>query len=149
MNNARRLNKILASLFNNVLKAEEAVIKKSRAKNLSVSEIHTLEAIGRGGPKTMTHIANTLKINVSTLTAAINKLAEKEYVNRFRIPEDRRRVMVELTETGVRAVRQHEAFRLIMLRNALAQLSAEETEKLAEALGNVNEFLLLRLAKRK
>ena len=85
MNNARRLNKILSQLFSNVIKVEETVMKKSKAHNLSVTEIHTLEAIGKGEPKTMTHVAETLKINVSTLTAAINKLVTKGYVNRFRI----------------------------------------------------------------
>ena len=71
MNYARRLNKTLTTVFNNVLKVEEAVMKKSKIHNLSVTEIHTLEAIGQGEAKTMTHVAETLKINVSTLTAAI------------------------------------------------------------------------------
>ena len=149
MNKARRLNRVLAALFNNVLKAEEAVVKKARAYNLTVTEVHTLEAIGKDGAKTMTFVADILKINVSTLTAAINKLVTKGYVNRFGIPEDRRIVMVELTETGIRAVRQHEAFRLILLRNALSKLTPEETERLIGSLENVNEFMLGRLDKRK
>ena len=149
MNNVRRLNKILVTLFNNILKVEEDVMKKSRVHNLSVTEIHTLEAIGQDEAKTMTHVAETLKINVSTLTAAINKLVTKGYVNRFRIPEDRRMVMIELSETGTRAVREHEAFHLVMLKDVLSQLSPEETERLIESLENVNEFMLLRLIKNK
>jgi DNA-binding MarR family transcriptional regulator len=136
-------------LFKNVLKVEEAVMKKSRFHNLSVTEIHTLESIGQGEAKTMTHVADTLKINVSTLTAAINKLVIKGYVNRFRIPEDRRMVMVELTETGIRAIREHEAFHLIMVKDILSQLSPEESERLIESLENVNKFLLIRLTKNK
>jgi len=139
----------MATLFNNVLKVEESVMKKSRIHNLSVSEIHTLEAIGQGAAKTMTHVADALKINISTLTAAINKLVTKGYVNRFRIPEDRRMVMVELSEIGSRAVREHEAFHLAMIRKALSQLSSEETEKFIESLQNVNEFMLMRLTKAK
>ena len=41
---------------------------------LSVSEIHTLVAVGRRAPKTMSTIAQDLLINVSTLSIAINKL---------------------------------------------------------------------------
>ena len=149
MNNVRRLNKILSTLFNNVLKVEEAVMKKSRLHNLSVTEIHTLEAIGYGEVKTMTHVADALKINVSTLTAAVNKLVSKGYVNRFRIPEDRRIVMVELSETGNRAVREHEAFHLVMVKDILSQVSSEETEKFIESLDNVNEFMRNRLIKNK
>ena len=44
---------------------------------LSVSEIHTLVAVGRRAPKTMSTIAQDLLINVSTLSIAINKLEKK------------------------------------------------------------------------
>jgi len=83
------------------------------------------------------------------LTAAVNKLVTKGYVNRFRIPEDRRIVMVELSETGNRAVREHEAFHLVMVKDILSQVSSEETEKFIESLDNVNEFMLTRLIKNK
>jgi len=149
VNNARRLNKILSQLFSNVIKVEETVMKKSKAQNLSVTEIHTLEAIGKGEAKTMTHVAETLKINVSTLTAAINKLVTKGYVNRFRIQEDRRIVLVELTESGKRAVREHEAFHFMLVKEALSQLSEKETERLVESLENVHENLVMRVAKNK
>lgn len=149
MNNIRNLNNILTQLYNNVIKVEETVMKKSKAQNLSVTEVHTLEAIGQGDAKTMTHVADALKINVSTLTAAINKLVTKGYVDRFRIPEDRRIVKVMLTETGKRAVREHEAFHFLFVREALSQLSSEETAKLVESLENVHEILLMRIAKNK
>ena len=149
MNNVRRLNNILSQLYSNVIKVEETVMKKSKAQNLSVTEIHTLEAIGRGEAKTMTHVADALKINVSTLTAAINKLVTKGYVDRFRIPEDRRIVKVALTEAGERAVREHEAFHFVFVKEALSQLSPEETERLIESLENVHEILLMRIAKNK
>jgi len=149
VNNARRLNKILSQLYSNVIKAEETVMKKSKAQNLSVTEVHTLEAIGRGEAKTMTHVADALNINVSTLTAAINKLVTKGYVDRFRIPEDRRIVKVALTETGKRAVREHEAFQFMLVKEALAKLSAEESKRLVESLETVHEILLMRVAKNK
>jgi len=149
MSNIRRLNNILAQLYSNVIKVEETVMKKSKAQNLSVTEIHTLEAIGQGAAKTMTHVADALMINVSTLTAAINKLVTKGYVDRFRIPEDRRIVKVALTESGKRAVREHEAFHFLLVKEALSQLSPEETERLVVSLENVHEILLMRAAKNK
>ena len=144
LDNARRLNKILAALLNSGLKMEEAVLKQSAAHNLSITEIHTLEAIGEGKPKTMTHVAAILKINVSTLTAAVNKLVGKGYVNRSRISEDRRIVNIELTETGIQAVREHEAFHLAMINDALSQLSPDEVEKSIQSLDYVNEVMLFR-----
>jgi DNA-binding MarR family transcriptional regulator len=147
LSNIRRLNDILSKIFNDVIKVEEVVMKKSKAQNLSVTEIHTLEAIGRGEAKTMTHVAEALNINVSTLTAAINKLVTKGYVDRFRIAEDRRIVKVALTETGKRAVREHEAFHFVLVKEAIAQLSPQETESLVDSLENVHEILLIRAEK--
>jgi DNA-binding MarR family transcriptional regulator len=147
LSNIRRLNDILSKIFNNVIKVEEMVMKKSKAQNLSVTEIHTLEAIGRGEAKTMTHVAEALNINVSTLTAAINKLVIKGYVDRFRIPEDRRIVKVALTESGKNAVREHEAFHFVLVKEAISQLSPQETESLVESLENVHEILLIRAEK--
>jgi len=149
LSNVRKLNKILTAFYNNVLKVEESVMKKAKADNLSVTEIHTLEAIGKGEAKTMTHVADTLKISVSTLTAAINKLVTKGYVNRFRIQKDRRIVMVELSETGSRAVREHEALHLVMLKDILSKFSPTETESLIESMKNVNEFMRMRITKNK
>jgi DNA-binding MarR family transcriptional regulator len=57
--------------------------------------------------------------------------------------------MIELSETGSRAVREHEAFHLVMVKDILSQLSPEETEKFIESLENVNEFMVMRLIKNK
>ena len=149
MSYIRKLNDRLSQLYSNVMKIEETVMKRAKAQNLSVTEIHTLNAIGRGEAKTMTHVAGALNISVSTLTAAINKLVTKGYVDRFRIPEDRRIVKVALTETGESAVREHEAFHILFVKEALSQLSTEEAEKLIASLDNVHKILLLRLAKNK
>ena len=46
----------------------------------------------------MTHVANILEINVSTLTTTINKLVKKGYVERLRDDKDRRIVKIGLSE---------------------------------------------------
>ena len=117
----RKINDILVNLYNLVLKLEEDAIRKdSSHNNVSIKEVHTLVAIGTGRPKTMTHVANILGINVSTLTIAINRLVKKGYVKRLRDEKDRRIVKVELTEDGISAVRAHEEFHIRMISEAVA-----------------------------
>ncbi len=140
MDITKKLNDILVSLFNNVLKMEEDAIKNSSRHNLSITEIHTLTAIGEGKAKTMTQVAAALKISVSTLTTAINKLVDKKYVNRFRVPEDRRIVKIELTEEGTAAVKEHEEFHLKMIYDAVADLNEGEKNILLQSLDNIHEF---------
>lgn len=140
MDITKKLNDILVSLFNSVLKMEEDAIKNASNHNLSITEVHTLAAIGAGKAKTMTQVAARLKISVSTLTIAINKLVDKKYVNRFRIPEDRRIVKIELTEAGVEAVREHEEFHRNMIDDVLAELNEEEQKILLQSLDNLHDF---------
>ena len=85
----RKINDILVNLYNLVLKLEEDAIRKdSSHNNVSIKEVHTLVAIGTGRPKTMTHVANILGINVSTLTIAINRLVKMGDVKRLRDEKD-------------------------------------------------------------
>lgn len=136
----KKLNDILVSLFNSVLKMEEDAIKNSSRHNLSITEVHTLAAIGAGKAKTMTQVATSLKISVSTLTTAINKLVDKKYVNRFRVPEDRRIVKIELTEEGIEAVQEHEAFHSKMIDDVVTELNESEQGILLQSLDNLHDF---------
>ncbi len=140
METTKKLNDILVNLFNNVLKIEEDAIKNSSRHNLSITETHTLAAIGKGKAKTMTQVAASLKISVSTLTTAINKLVDKKYVNRHRIPEDRRIVKIELTEEGAEAVREHEEFHWNLISDVIADLNDEEQAVLLQSLETIRDF---------
>lgn len=135
-----KLDEILVGLFNSVLKMEEQAIQESSRHNLSITEIHTLVAIGTGKAKTMTQVAASLKISVSTLTTAINRLVTKKYVNRFRVPEDRRIVKIDLTEEGLEAVLEHEQFHHSMVADAVSTLNEDELKLLVQSLDHINEF---------
>ena len=144
MDNIKKINDILVNLFNVVLKLEEKAIKESTRRDLSLTELHTLVAIGEGKPKTMSQVAASLKISVSTLTAAVNKLVKKGYVDRFRIPEDRRIVKIALTGEGAEAVREHEDFHTAMIKEAISQIPEDQIGKFIESIDNINEYLLMR-----
>lgn len=71
------LNMLLVKLFNDILKIEGAAIKQGEFSDLSVTETHIIEAIGKDREMTMTEVANDLEITVGTLTTAINRLIKK------------------------------------------------------------------------
>ena len=99
-NTQELLNKLLVQLFNDILHIEENSLKNIDLIDLSMTEIHTIEAIGIKDAKTMGEIAHDLRITVGTLSAAITKLIKKGYVERKRTEEDRRVVLVSLTSKG-------------------------------------------------
>jgi len=63
-------------------------------------EIHVLLFLGWRGTCNMTEIADHLRLPVSTVTGIVDRLVQKKLVNRSRTEEDRRVVMVELSENG-------------------------------------------------
>ena len=136
------LNNILVKLFNNILRIEEFALKSAPFNDLSITEMHTIEAIGIERARTMSEVALDLKITVGTLTTAINKLIKKGYVNRRRIEEDRRVVMIELTEKGTLAYKVHEKFHEEMIEHVLG---INEEEVLISSLGKLDKFFQKKL----
>lgn len=134
------INELLVQLFNEVLQIEEQSLKNGILSDLSVTEIHTIEAIGMYSERTMSEAAQKLKITVSTLTTAINKLIKKGYVERKRIEEDRRVVLVKLTKRGKLAFRLHQKFHGEMINNAIEGFSMEEETILISSLNKLNDF---------
>ena len=134
------INELLVQLFNDVLQIEEQSLKNGVLSELSITEVHTIEAIGMYTERTMSEVAQKLKITVSTLTTAVNKLIKKGYVERKRIEEDRRVVLVKLTKKGKLAYRIHEKFHREMVNTAIDGLNLEEEELLISSLNKINEF---------
>lgn len=134
------LNEILVDLFNDILTIEQTAIKQGQFKDLSVTEMHTIEAIGMYKPRTMSEVANDLDITVGTLTTAINNLVKKQYVERMRAEEDRRVVNIQLTRRGRLAYRVHEKFHSDMVKETINGLTDSEEKVLIEALEKLNTF---------
>ena len=134
------LNRLLVQLFNDILHIEEKAMKNTEFTDLSITEIHTIEAIGTEGNRTMGEIAHDLRITVGTLTTAINRLIKKGYVERKRIEEDRRVVIVSLTDMGKKVFDEHSVFHKEMIDTILENFHGEELELLTKALGKANRF---------
>ena len=72
------INELMVQLFNDVLQIEEQTLKSGILSDVSMTEVHTIEAIGMYSERTMSEVAQKLKITVSTLSTAINKLIKKD-----------------------------------------------------------------------
>ena len=81
-----------------------------------------------------------LKITVGTLTTAVNKLIKKGYLERRRIEEDRRVVLICTTKRGKLAYRLHEKFHNDMINETIKGLTDEQENILISALEGVNLF---------
>lgn len=134
------LNELLVDTFNDILTIEQNALQSGEFRDLSVTEMHTIEAIGMYTQKTMSEVANKLNITVGTLTTAINNLVKKGYVERSKSEKDRRIVYIQLTKRGKLAYRIHDKFHLDMIKETISGLTDEEEEILIASLEKLNNF---------
>lgn len=134
------LNSILVNLFNEILNIEEKALITEEFKDISVTDMHIIEAIGVMEPRTMSKIARTLNVTMGTLTIGVNGLVKKGYVERNRSQKDRRIVYASLTVKGKSAYVHHMRFHKEMIHAVLDGVTAEETEILTKTLKKLENF---------
>lgn len=131
---------LLSDTFNSILRIEERSLKNRLTEGLSIAELHTIVAVGLHETNSMKVVASRLDVTMATLTAAMNKLERKGFVERMRSETDRRQVLVQLTSKGRKAFRAHESFHKKMVDSALSVLTLEEETVFVYALGKIKDF---------
>jgi DNA-binding MarR family transcriptional regulator len=138
------MNNFLVRVFNGVLRTEEASLRTKEFKNLSIREMHIIEAVCEGneyGKNTASEIALSQKITAGTLTATISNLEKKGYVIRQRDERDKRMVRIFPTDRGKTANELHQTFHHEMVSKIISVLSGEEQSVFVKGLAAVQRFL--------
>ncbi len=134
------LDDLFSGTFQSVLRIEEQALDNRLTAGLSMSDIHTITAIGLYEQNSMSVVAERLEVTLATLTSAVKKLERLGYVHRERSEEDRRQVLISLTAKGRKAYHAHRLFHEKMIAAALEGLTPEEQQVLARALASVKGF---------
>ena len=134
------LNDLLVMLFNEILDVEQKALITGTFKEISINDMHIIDAIGIGEPKNMSTVAGEMAVTVGTLTTAINNLVKKGYVSRVRSAQDKRVVLLSLTDKGLSAYKKHAAFHQKMVSTVMEGLDGQEMEVLAHALEKLRGY---------
>lgn len=133
------INELLVDVFNHILTIEEESLKKLGVK-LSITEVHTLEAIRSLEEPTMTNVAKKLRVTTSTLTTTINRLVSKKYVVRYFDEFDRRKVLLKLTDSGKEILLLHDKFHNEMIEALLEDMQISDDDVLIQSLENISLY---------
>lgn len=138
---AKRINQLLTTVYGDILRVEELALRKSQFKDISIKEVHAIDAISMYEHKTTTQVARQLRITPGTLTTMVNHLVRKGYVNRLRSDDDRRFVRLGLTRKGRLIFRAHESFHRQMVQSFAKDMTDEQLQFIEKALLNLQAFL--------
>jgi len=121
------------------------------ARMLSERKIETNPALGRilfvlweQGPATIHELARRVALGKSTLTSALDRLESQGHVVRVRSPQDRRKVLIELTAKNKALHALYEEVSKEMTRVFYAGIAEAEIAEfegiLQRVLGNLKDF---------
>ncbi len=138
--NKQIINDFFVGLFNDILLLEERHLKKMGLADLSLSEVHILEAIAQKENPAMGDVAQQVSLTNGTVTTAVKKLEEKGYAERQRDLHDRRIIRVRLSDKGWDAQKQHQAFHQQLVEQLCADTDVVEDETLIRSLKKLQRF---------
>lgn len=140
---AQRMNGFLVRVFNEILRTEENCLAGSAFSDLSLRELHVIEAVGKAsacGRNSAAEVARRLRVTAGTLTTSVNLLVKKGYLARSQDAQDRRVKRIGLTDKGQEADRAHAAFHEEMVRAVCGRLTPEEIRVFARGLDSIGRF---------
>ena len=100
---------------------------------ISMAQLHILFTLQRNGDMTMSRLAEDLDVSLSSATGLIDRIEERGFVERTRVPEDRRMVVIRVTPAGHRMLGEVDALSDDLLRTVLERLDDRQLPGVAEA----------------
>jgi DNA-binding MarR family transcriptional regulator len=106
---------------------------------VSMTHLHVMGLLSRHGETSMSGIADLLDVSLSNATGLIDRMAERGLIERVRVPDDRRIVLVRLSEGGQAQLDALEMLRRDLLQKILARMDATQLSRLSQSLADVHE----------
>ncbi|MBW1920741.1 MAG: MarR family transcriptional regulator [Deltaproteobacteria bacterium] len=137
----KRTKEIIFSI-RRLIQASELYSKELNKKySVSAAQLNCLLALYENGPLSPSQIAKHILVNSSTVTGIIDRLEEKDFVERLRVSPDRRIVTIELTRAGKKLAKNAPPPIQQKIINGLRRLSKKEIDQTAFALAKLTNML--------
>jgi DNA-binding MarR family transcriptional regulator len=100
MKNFLKTEEILKLVFELVVNFTNMLPRTKEIEEMNTMELYLFLYVALNGPKKMSELSDVLKTTKSNITNLVDILERNGYLSRVRSSEDRRVVMVKLTEEG-------------------------------------------------
>ena len=111
-------------------------------QGVSMTHLHVLSLLNHHGDLTMSRLADLLGVSVSNMTGLIDRMAERQYVERERDRADRRVVLVRLADAGRRQLNDVQLVREELMQKILSRLGPAELDCVQDALTSLRAAAL-------
>ena len=109
---------------------------------VSMTHMHVMWLLQHHGDVPMSRMAELLDVSFSNATGIVDRMEERGLVERIRVPDDRRVVLVRIAPGGIQAIEEIEAVKQDRLQAILGHLDATQLERVAAALDDIRGAVL-------
>lgn len=110
-------------------------------KGISMAQLHILYTLQRSGEMPMSRLADVLQVSLSNATGLIDRIEERGFVERTRVPEDRRIVMIRVTDAGRRMLEEVDAISSELLRSVFGRIGRSQVAAVGRAIAELRRGL--------
>jgi DNA-binding MarR family transcriptional regulator len=115
-------------------------------RGVSMTHFHVMSMLERHGEMTMSRLAEMLDVSLSNATGLMDRMEERGFVERVRVADDRRVVLVRITERGRELLAEVEVIRSDILNRVLGRLDGARLERVARAMEDLRTAVTAVLA---
>lgn len=130
------LTHLIVEFYEKLSSWEHCVV---RDKGLTLPQVHALEILGTHKAMRMKELASKMGVTTGTLTVLADRLEKAGMIRRKPHEEDRRSILVELTEQGQQVFEEHDELHNQLTRDITVGLSKSDRALLAEMLKKMNK----------
>ena len=104
---------------------------------ISMAQLHVMHLLEGHGELAMSRLADMLDVSFSAATGLVDRVEERGFVERIRVPEDRRIVLVRITAAGRQMLDDVELARTALLERVLDRLDETQLIGVASAMADL------------
>jgi DNA-binding MarR family transcriptional regulator len=119
------LTRRLVEFYERFSSWEQGVVKDA---GITLPQVHALEVIGASGQLRMKELAERMGTTTGSLTVLVDRLVRAGLVAREPNENDRRSIMVRLTEEGEKHFREHHQHHTQLTRELATSLGPDEVD---------------------
>ena len=113
----------------------------SETTSFNITEHYLVEFLGKKQNASMSELSNIFHVVPTTMTSIVDRLLRKGYLKRVHSEEDRRVVLVGLSEQGKKYYQRHREESVQVFSNLISRLP-DKGKKFCKSLRGLNESLL-------
>jgi DNA-binding MarR family transcriptional regulator len=108
---------------------------------ISMTQLHVMHLLEQHGELPMSRLAEMLDVSMSAATGLVDRVEERGFVERIRVPEDRRVVLARITDPGRQMLDDVEIVRVELMEQVLDELDERQMAGVASAVASIRSAL--------